>query len=134
MAVKLLQWNESYSVGVGEIDAQHRKLFELFNSLTKAVDDGYEEDVIGHVLIEMSGYADEHFKSEQLYLERHPQYQEHFLEHWEFTKKCMGLVMAFRKDSSVSMETIDFLKDWLEHHLMEQDVRFFRELAEQGHL
>lgn len=132
MPQNLLQWDESYRVGVTEIDHQHRKLFELLNTLTQAVSNGYGEDIIGEVLVEMAAYADEHFKSEQLYLEKHPDYQTHFLEHWEFTKKCMGLVLGFRRDKSVSWETLEYLINWLRDHVLQEDRRYFRELAEQG--
>lgn len=132
MAFESLQWDETLRVGVEEIDAQHRKLFDLLNSLGRAVEKGYEKDVIGHVLFEMAAYADEHFKSEQLYLEKHPDFREHFLEHWEFTKKCLALVMDFRRNRQVSDETLAFLMAWLKDHVMEKDQRFFRELADQG--
>jgi len=132
MAHSLLQWDESYQVGVTEIDRQHRELFDLLNNLAWAVRSGYAEDIIGQVLAEMAAYADEHFKSEQLYLEKHPDYQAHFLKHWEFTKKCMSLAMGFRRDKSVSWETLEFLGQWLQNHILQEDRRYFRELAEQG--
>jgi len=132
MVLNMLQWDESYQVGVEEIDGQHRKLFGLLNTLAQAVSSGYAEDIIGPVLVEMAAYADEHFKSEQLYLEKHPDYQAHFLEHWEFTKKCMGLVLGFRRDRSVSWETLDYLSKWLQNHILQEDRRYFRELAELG--
>lgn len=36
----LIQWNESLSVGVVEIDRQHRKLVELINDLNNAMRQG----------------------------------------------------------------------------------------------
>lgn len=132
MGHNVVEWNESYQVGVAEIDRQHQKLFALLNNLAQAVSNGYAEDIIGQVLAEMAAYADEHFKHEQLYLEKHPDYQAHFLEHWEFTKKCMGLAMGFRRDQSVSWETLDYLIKWLQRHILTEDSRYFRELAEKG--
>ena len=132
MELNLLQWDESYRVGVEEIDRQHQRLFALLNGLAQAVSSGYAEELIGQVLAEMAAYADEHFKNEQLFLEKHPDYQAHFLEHWEFTKKCMGLALSFRRDRSVSWETLDYLIKWLQKHILTEDRRYFRELAERG--
>jgi len=132
MEFYLMTWDESYQVGVSEIDRQHRQLFELINNLSQAVTSGYGEDIIGEVLVEMAAYADEHFKSEQLFLEKHPDYQAHFLKHWEFTKKCMELVLGFRRDKSVSWETLNYLAEWLQEHILQEDQRYFRELAELG--
>lgn len=134
MTTNLLQWDESYRVGVEEIDRQHQHLFELLNrlALALAVNRGQAEKVIGEVLVEMAAYADEHFKSEQLYLEKHPDYAAHLLRHWEFTKKCMGLVMGYRRDKEVSVETLSYLINWLRNHVLQEDRRYFRELSEQG--
>ncbi len=134
MTLELLEWNDSYRELVPEIDRQHQHLFELLNSLAKAVEGGYDQDIIGDVLVEMAAYADEHFKTEQLYLEKHPDFQKHFLEHWAFTKKCMKLVMAFRNDQAVAGETLEFLMRWLQNHVLKEDMRYFRELAEEGHI
>jgi hemerythrin-like metal-binding protein len=132
MALELLSWDESYRVGVEEIDRQHRRLFDLLNSFTRAVTSGHAEEIIGEVLSEMAAYADEHFKCEQLYLERHPDYPSHLLQHWEFTKHCMGLVMGFRRDREVSWDTLSYLSEWLRKHVLTEDRRYFRELTEQG--
>ncbi|MBU0482144.1 MAG: bacteriohemerythrin [Proteobacteria bacterium] len=130
--METLEWNDSYGVGVEEIDRQHQRLFELVNILGRAVADGREEDIIGHVLVDMAGYAEEHFKSEQLYLEKHADFKDHFMAHWDFTKKCMELVFAFRKDKKVSADTLNYLIQWLKKHILEVDRQFFKELGEQG--
>ena len=132
MTTNLLQWDESYQVGVEEIDHQHQHLFDLLNGLSRAVNRGQAEEVIAEVLVEMASYADEHFKSEQLYLEKHPDYPAHLLRHWEFTKRCMGLVMGYRREKEVSVETLNYLIAWLRDHVLQEDRRYFRELAEQG--
>jgi len=132
MTLDLLKWDESYRVGVEEIDRQHRRLFDLLNELTLAVRSGHAEEIIGMVLTEMAAYADEHFKCEQLCLEKHPDYQDHLLQHWEFTKNCMKLVLGFRQDREVAWDSLTYMTGWLRHHVLETDRRYFREMTEQG--
>lgn len=37
---RVLQWSESYSVGVPQMDAEHAKIFEIMNQLTTIVKEG----------------------------------------------------------------------------------------------
>ncbi|MBU0485315.1 MAG: bacteriohemerythrin [Proteobacteria bacterium] len=129
MEAEFLKWDESFQVGVAEIDAQHKKLFAIINSLQEAVaKEDVPANVVGDILFNMASYASEHFRSEQVYLEKHPDFKDHLLEHWDFTKKCMGLSLSFRKQSAVSQEALNFLTVWLREHVLEKDIRFFKEL------
>jgi len=134
MAEQIVEWTSELETGVTEIDAQHKTLFDLLNRLQAAVAEGREQEVIGEALVEMSSYADKHFKTEQQYVELDPGFKDHLLEHWDFSKKCISLVMSFRKDNSVSMETIRFLLNWLKNHILERDVVIIKRLKKEGRI
>ena len=51
--MSLIQWDNSYSVGVAEIDLQHQKLIEMINYLHKAMSEGKANDVLGHIVNEL---------------------------------------------------------------------------------
>ncbi len=46
----LIQWNESFSVNVVEIDKQHQKLVGMINDLYDAMHQGKGNDVLGKII------------------------------------------------------------------------------------
>ena len=50
----LMEWDDSFSVKVAEIDSQHQKLFELINSLYDAMKEGKSKDMLGGIIDELS--------------------------------------------------------------------------------
>lgn len=134
MSTETVTWTEDLEVGIREIDEQHKTLFDLLNRLQTAASEGSDAEVIGPLLVDMAGYAERHFKTEQFYLEKHPDFRDHLIEHWEFSKKCIKLVMSYRKDDSVTNEAVDFLLKWLKNHILIKDIGFFRDLKESGGL
>jgi hemerythrin len=85
----LIEWNADLSVGVGEIDEQHKKLIGLINSLNDAMASGKGKDILKGILDGMVNYTSMHFKTEEKYMDEF-QYGEtfhHKTEHKNFVKK-----------------------------------------------
>ncbi len=57
----IMSWTDAYSVGVAEIDKQHKKLIDLINALHDAMSKGQAKAVIGKVLGELISYCASHF-------------------------------------------------------------------------
>jgi hemerythrin len=81
----LLDWNDSYSVRIPTIDAQHRHLFDLLNKLHDAMSAGKSNTVLGSVLQEWISYVATHFEAEEGILQKHryPMLSEHRKQHKE---------------------------------------------------
>ena len=65
----LMKWDESFSVGVKEIDAQHQKLVAMINELHAAMKEGKVHDVLGEIISGMAKYTIFHFETEEKYFE-----------------------------------------------------------------
>lgn len=129
----LVKWKDEYSVGVDEIDNQHKKLLEMLNSLFQAIVEKKSKEGISKVLEEMVDYVDFHFKCEENYTKPHPNFKEHRMEHWEFVKTTMGFLKKFDKNQEISaQEILDFLVDWLTKHITGTDMRDFTYLREHN--
>ena len=50
MSTKELIWDDKYSVGVKEIDDQHKNLFVVINELFRSIDSGITEEVIKKII------------------------------------------------------------------------------------
>ena len=123
----LINWDDSFSVKVAEIDAQHQKLVQLVNSLNDAMKQGKGKDAISIVLNELINYTATHFKTEEKYFDEfdYPLTDEHKMEHSNFVKK----VMAFKNDFQsgklgLSIDVLNFLVNWLKNHIMIVDKKY----------
>lgn len=135
-AVKLLfPWNDSYSVQIGIIDMQHKNLVKLVNDLHQAMVVGRGKDKLGKILSSLISYTRAHFKTEEHFLESHryPDYATHKSEHDQLTKTVLDLQGKFlRNECGLTVEVMDFLKDWLGKHILGSDKKYTPFLNSKG--
>jgi hemerythrin-like metal-binding protein len=122
--MEIIEWDESYSVGVPELDEQHRQLFRLINDLFDAQDVTPQSQPLSDLLARMNEYAATHFQSEEKYMAEtgYPDIQNHTWAHNQFRKKVEQLhadVVANRRTVSVDMQ--NFLYEWLSSHILSCD-------------
>ena len=131
--INLINWKGEYSVGVDEIDAQHKKMLDMLNSLLQAIVEKKTKEGIEKVLEEMVNYLDFHFKSEEKYTKLHPNFSEHRMKHWQFVKTTMEFQKKFCKNEEISSQEIfEFLVNWLTDHIIGTDVRDFTYMRENN--
>jgi hemerythrin len=123
----LFQWDSSFSVDVAEIDKQHQKLVEMINNLNDAMKQGKGKDVLVKTFGELFTYAGNHFATEEKYFEKfkYPAAASHKLEHTNFVKKVSELKDGFDSGKmSLTIEVMNFLKDWLKGHIQGTDKKY----------
>ncbi len=81
-----MEWTQDLSVGVTQIDDQHKELISRMNSFFDVMKSGNKEQEILRMLDFLSDYVVTHFRDEEkLQLSCHyPKYQEHRQLHKEF--------------------------------------------------
>ena len=122
-----LEWKNEMSVGVAAMDAQHQKLIQLINQLADAMSAGKGKEVVQMVLRELVGYTKTHFGSEErlLLTNNYPEYGEQKTEHDQFTKKIVDFQAQFRAGKiALSIELMNFLREWLVGHIQGRDKRY----------
>jgi hemerythrin len=122
-----IEWNESYSVGVSELDEQHKKLFRLINTMFKAEDLSANSKIMIDSLTEMSKYASVHFETEERYLSecKYPELENHIRTHDIFRKKVDEFRSAQTTQSkNMSSDMTRFLLEWLVNHIMFCDKKY----------
>jgi len=128
-----LQWNDRFSVGVGLIDQQHKKLFLIINDLIVAKENAQQQDVIENIFTELIAYTEYHFSSEEKLIKIHPGYKKHCLIHRGFVAKVAEQAELFQNSNTdISDETLEFLIQWLKDHVLKTDLFFFNKLGHQG--
>ncbi len=120
----LLNWNNSYSVGNAELDTQHQKLVSMINELFDALKEGKGNDIQGKILKELISYTQNHFRKEESMFER-TSYSEviaHKAKHKEFEARISDFKKSFDSGKiGLSIEIMNFLKDWLINHIKGTD-------------
>ena len=131
----LITWNDSLSVKVTEIDVQHKKLIDMINTLYDAMKIGKGKNVMGDTLNNLITYTATHFNTEEKYFDfyNYPDKESHILEHKKFTET----VTKFKKDfdsgnATISLEVMNFLKDWLTKHINGADKKYTKCFNEHG--
>ena len=133
--MKLFEWDAKYCVHIAEIDAQHQKLFALFNELYEAMQEGQGNEVVGKVLTGVVDYTAYHFAHEEKLLRQYgyPGEAAHQAEHEKLTLQARALVQKLHAGQShVTMATLKFLCDWLNTHILESDRKFAPFLIDKG--
>ena len=118
----IVQWQNSYSVGIKLVDDQHMMLIQLTNKLFNNCMAGQEKtkntflDII-HEAVDYVGY---HFGTEEKIMERvkYPDYTHHKKEHAVFVKEVLSRVDEFNSGKMLApLEFVYFLRDWVLHHI-----------------
>ncbi|HYB19691.1 MAG TPA: bacteriohemerythrin [Thermodesulfobacteriota bacterium] len=131
----LIQWNDSLSVNVGEIDRQHQRLVGMINDLNEAMRQGKGKDVLGKIVNGLITYATTHFRTEEGYFDQfaYPAADGHKKEHSDFTKKVSEFKDGFEKGKlGLSIQVLDFLSDWLQNHIKGVDKKYGPFFNEKG--
>ncbi len=120
----LIRWEKKFKVGNSRIDSQHRKLFHLVNELYKAMQRGEAQERLDVILDELARYTDYHFRDEEgiFNATAYPEKENHCAFHRELIEKVQDLQK--RRASGeilITVETLEFLKDWVSRHIMKTD-------------
>jgi len=131
----LFAWSDVYSVKIGILDAQHKKLIGILNDLNQAMVDGHGKDKLGSILSELVTYTKSHFATEEKLMQSHkyPDYHVHKGEH----ERLAGTVLEFQRkflanEIGLTIELLAFLKDWLTQHILGSDKRYGPFLNSKG--
>lgn len=127
-----MPWSSALMLGIPRIDEQHRTLVDLINTLHNELSNPIpERAVVGEVLEGLVDYTHNHFIEEEVMFQRYgyPQTTEHTAEHSQFTAKAMDWLMRFEDGEEVDIEAMNFLKEWLLHHILEEDRAYVPFLA-----
>lgn len=120
-------WDESFSVGVDELDRQHRGLLQATAGLAAAMRENAGRRAVGQVVSELAWYAREHFLAEERLMAqwRFPGLDEHRAEHERFARRLGYFSCGLRLSKpGVDRELLDFLQEWLRHHLLGLDQQY----------
>lgn len=121
-------WTDTMSTGVAELDAQHKELIRMVNSLSDAMQAGQGKEEIGKILTFAGQYAQQHFRFEEGFFERYhcPSGPANKAGHEEFIKRFTELMHEFHAQGAtftLMMEIYNELATWLVQHILKVDTK-----------
>ncbi|WP_018294135.1 bacteriohemerythrin [Mariprofundus ferrooxydans] len=123
-----LEWSDKLSVGIDDIDAQHRHFIELINGLNRAILDRMDITEIRRRMQLILDDAAQHFAHEEaLFAAWHyPDADEHAKYHRQATTAFMR-IMTRLSDNHTESEWIEAglkVKQLLVAHLVTEDMKY----------
>jgi hemerythrin len=123
-----LQWRTDYSIGIQEVDNQHKIIIQLINDLLKICrenNNGGDYESFNRLVEIILEHFQKHFETEEkLMLEKkYPQYAEHKKRHdklLEDIKKMLDkIIKEPQKNSLINM--VIFLREWFVENIYIMD-------------
>jgi len=124
----MFDWTPSLEIGVDEIDAQHRALFELAGEFAVAVRARERYDRLEKLFAFLSRYTLEHFAAEERFMRDvgYPGLADQVVEHREFKRRLDSLVPQWTSEgesAAMLLAMLGFLDSWLTEHIAVRDRR-----------
>ena len=125
-----IDWNENFSVGNAEIDAQHQRWIAIHNELHELLINcrkGDLKNASAATLEAMQEYAKYHFSFEEEYIDKlgYPGRDSHVQYHRGFGVMVDKYLRDLRNgDIILNTELMGTLKRWLEGHILIEDKKY----------
>lgn len=131
----LMPWTSQLATGVKFVDEQHRKLVDMINNLYKAMQTGQGKGVVEKLLDDLANYTVYHFDAEEKIFHKthYPETSGHIKIHEDLKSKVISFINKYKSGSeNISMDLMNFLKDWLENHICKTDKRYVKTFLDAG--
>lgn len=124
----MIEWKESYKVGIGFVDEQHKKLFEISNRAYELLEDQFcidKYDKIVDILEELKDYTVYHFNEEEKYMKSigYSDYLSQKVAHDGFIKKIFDIDLnkVDQEQDKYLKDVLKFVVDWIIGHIISRD-------------
>jgi hemerythrin-like metal-binding protein len=131
----LVQWEESYRLGLNEIDEQHKVLFDIMNELWMAIVRRAGNTEMLGIVNELERYTVSHFSEEERFMQsmNYSSYQTHCAQHAHFVERIHAARQSLLDGKQIDLELLHFLRDWLVHHIGSEDRAYSAEFQDGRH-
>lgn len=135
----LIEWDAKFELGIPVIDAQHKKLLSLCNSLygdlMRIQSGGAADwhDSLKGALHECADYVFVHFRDEERLMQAaaYTNFTAHKQQHDIFIKKILETVRRFNSITvSETLQFVRFLYEWILVHIAHEDKQYVQQILD----
>jgi len=123
----MISWDESLSVGVPEMDEEHKELIRMINRTQELLELGRRKDALEFFERGLMRYTETHLVDEEEFMERigYPKLAEHKKQHELFRKKVRELGAALKEQELDKLhEALDLSWAWIYRHITGADREY----------
>ncbi len=129
-----MEWKEEYSVGIPEIDKQHKLLLGCFTDIEASIKSDQSWSNTHYAIIKLSQVAQMHFSFEEAIMRMfgYPGKEGHSKEHQRFINTLNNFETQSLKRSAeakTKIEMVQFLQDWLTTHILVSDRGYVEHIS-----
>jgi len=131
----LIVWDTLFETGISEIDKQHKRLVDIINRVYDGFANNGTIENLSAILDDLAEYTKYHFKTEEDYFDqfKFSEAAAHKAEHQSFVSKVQEFLTKLKsRKTVVNYEIINFLKEWLIHHILDSDQKYITLFKQNG--
>jgi len=127
-----LKWNEDMSVGIDEIDTEHKKIISIIALIIEAIDTNANTEKIEQHFSELAFYTATHFQHEEALMQK-MEFND-FIKHQKEHQAFLAQIPKIKKKILDSENTgptdkfSQFLYDWIIEHILISDMDYVHAL------
>jgi hemerythrin len=129
------EWQDSFAIGVAEIDEQHRRLIGAINDFYTGLHYERSQEALAKLLKFLIDYIAMHFRTEEALMARHgyPGQAAHKEQHLAFEARVAQMAERYISGKLLlSLEVTRFLRQWLTEHILHTDKELGLFLSARG--
>ena len=132
-----VEWNDTYSVEIKEMDNHHKKLIDIINRLHEGISSGHSEETLRKTLSNLVDYTKYHFSAEEFLMNKYdyPEYSDQKKSHKKLLETLMDLHQQFEEGKNgltIVLKIQNFLRNWLIDHILDSDKKYGPYLKSKG--
>jgi hemerythrin len=133
--MNIITWSEEYSVGISELDNQHKKIIALINELNASRELSSRSEQLHNILGRIIIYAQNHLEYEENLLRQngYPEFDAHVSKHQDYKQKVSDFavdILEYREDMPEKL--LVYLNQWWTDHILKEDMQYKPFLEKQG--
>jgi hemerythrin len=127
MTSTLFEWNDSFLIGIEELDHEHKVLIDDINRLHEEMSGNEDKLEIKECLGEIFVHMQAHFALEERVMKKHEYefFDEHKREHDVFLEDFTECMVQFLNGADISVKDPieECLKEWIVDHITNSDKK-----------
>jgi hemerythrin len=124
-----MEWKDEYSIGILEIDNQHKLLMNGFSVIEESINLNKGWSNTHYAIVELIRIARMHFTFEEALMRifGYPGTDAHQKEHQYFFAKLDSIERLALKESA-KIELLQFMQDWFAKHILVNDREYAKHI------
>ena len=119
-------WRPEYNIKIKEIDADHKKIFDLAENIYVSIRKKNSKDILEREIEYLINFSEEQFRNEEELLKKYeyPEYKDHCKKHGILMKKLRNIQSDVDVYEYSDEDLVKLLRDWILNHIFEEDRRY----------